>query len=123
MKKTYVYAFVIFLSGAVVGALATGLLIRHRVTTLLAHPEEGRVWIAQRLARELRLTAAQRPFAEAAVQHAQAELKVLRLAQTPRIETILDQAEQELGRVLTADQRDRLKAIRERARARWLGQP
>ena len=123
MKRTYVYASLIFLSGAVVGGLSTGLLIRHRVTTLLAHPEEGRVWIVQRLDRELRLTAAQRPFAEAAVQHAQAELKTLRLAQTPRIETILDQAEHELDPVLTADQKDRLKSIRDRARARWLGQP
>jgi hypothetical protein len=111
---------VIFSSGAIVGGGSTLLVIRDRVVYHIRHPEEMPDILARQLQRSLGLDESQTARIEQIFRNRQKALQALRRDVQPKIEQELDRTEQEVGEVLSAEQRAQWQARFRRLRDRWL---
>jgi len=122
MKKCMAWlgVLVIFLSGMVIGGVGTGLVIRHRVVEIFeGGPMAVRKIMLKRMARELKLTAQQRPHVEEIVAETHDELIALRERSQPEMEHIIDRGVERLKEILDAEQTLKLEAWYRKGRRPW----
>lgn len=106
----------IFLLGAVAGAFATRAFVTYRFRH--GGPVAAQVDRVERLSRRLDLDANQRQILETIADRARTQLRQVRNEAMPKVESILDQAYQELLPSLRPDQQKKLEKIREEGRER-----
>jgi hypothetical protein len=111
---------VIFLSGTVVGAGTTVLVIRDQVLTSIHHPEDMPARLARQLQRILDLDQQQAVQVERIFRQRQQALQELRRDVQPRIEREIDLAAEQVSEVLRPDQRAKWQARFRELRAKWL---
>jgi hypothetical protein len=117
---TWLLALVIFFAGAASGAGIAVLVAIKRVQYAVQHPEEAPARISQTLQRRLRLTDDQRSRIEIIVAERQRKLAAIRRRVQPQAVQQLDLVRDEVGEVLTAEQRERWLRMFEDYRTRWL---
>jgi hypothetical protein len=120
---TVLLALAIFAAGLVCGAGATVLVVVNRVQHAIRHPEEAPARLAAVLQRRLDLTNEQRTQVEAIIARRQAELIAIRRQFQPQIAGQLDRLRDEIGEVLTDDQRVRWQKLFSTYVNRWLPPP
>ena len=113
---------VLFLSGVLIGALSTGLFMKHSLERSLHQGEPGvRHLVMNRLTRQLNLTESQKEYAEKVLCRTQSELRRLRQSHRPEFEEVMQRAIVDFKKELTPEQQRKLDTMYERARLRWEG--
>ena len=116
-RRTVMYALLLFVSGLILGASIMAAGVRFRLIRGLRGPRPPMpVVIMERLDRELDLSAAQRDSLRPIIEDAHGKFEALRQENRPRMEGIIDEAQNRAGPLLSEDQRGRLRVLRERAR-------
>jgi Skp family chaperone for outer membrane proteins len=113
-------AAAIFVSGCIVGAGTTILVIRNKVMHGIQHPEEAPARITAALTHRFKLTPDQAEKVETILKARQAELQKIRSETQPKVEAELDRAEAEIAQVLNEQQRDKLHERFQKLRESWL---
>ncbi|MDX1500880.1 MAG: hypothetical protein R3325_00860 [Thermoanaerobaculia bacterium] len=110
----------LFVTGVLVGALATHLFYTQRLLRPEGAPRAmvmGRLFSRQ-LERSLELTPEQAEQVEKIVRDSHAEADRLRRETFPRVRQIVDEAAAEIEAILTEEQRERFRELRRRQRDR-----
>ena len=113
----------IFAAGVVCGAGGTVLVVVNRLQHAIHHPEDAPERLAGALQRRLDLTNEQRNQVEAIIARRQGELMAIRRQFQPQVVGQLDQLRDEIGQVLTDDQRERWTTLFTTYVNRWLPPP
>lgn len=118
--KLWLGILLIFLAGICIGAVGTGIYIRHSVTSML---QEGRPamtrLITRKLAHELDLTEAQKSATQETIRQTQIRLWELRRQYRPEAEQIIATAIIQIKTELTPEQQEKLDRLCEKLRQRW----
>ncbi len=118
--KAVAGVIVVFVLGVITGVLGTGLVIRHGIREFAERaPDRHRDVLMRRLTRELTLTDAQRPQAEAIVQSGGQEIRRLLQQSHTDFSEIMQRKTAELKTILTPEQQQRLDRMLERLQKRW----
>ena len=118
--KIYLGLFVVFLAGAVCGGVATASYLRCRIERgMEAGPAGMGKFVMRRLERELDLSPDQREQVQKIVQNTQERLRELRLEHEPKLNQIIDETVAEINPILTEAQREKLREVYARAKARF----
>ncbi|MBN2476509.1 MAG: hypothetical protein JXB62_17980 [Pirellulales bacterium] len=113
----------IFVSGVVVGAGGTLIVVRNRVLHAVHHPEDMPAVIAARLRRTLSLRDDQAQQVEQILRQRQLALQEIRRRFQPQVETELDAVEAQISAVLDETQRVRWQKHFEHLRRTWMPAP
>lgn len=113
-------AVVIFVSGAVAGAAATIVTLRHRAQTAIRHPEQAPAKLARSIGKRLRLDASQEAAVRAVLARHQPALAGLRRGASPQAGAELEELRRDVAAVLTPQQAARWNRWFEQRRERWL---
>jgi hypothetical protein len=110
---------VLFLSGVLVGAVGSGLYIRHEIRQFRVdgHPAV-RHFILKRLTRDLNLTEDQKPRIGKIICRVQAEMTQFRLEHRPELERILSGGIADMKQFLTPEQQRKLDDLYEKTKRR-----
>jgi len=117
---TWLLMLVVFFSGLAIGIGGTSITILNRILDAFHHPEKAPQRIAARLQGKLDLTDEQTVKVEAIVQTRQRELQKIRREVQPRVESQLDQVEQEIAEVLDEAQQAKWHALIRHWREVWI---
>ena len=110
--KTIVSIILVFLLGALAGALVTYKLYQHRVEGIMkGEPRTTTEFIVRRLDRELHLDANQSKQVRAIVEETHAEMKEVRKQFRPRIEEILAHSQDKIRALLRPGQLETYEKI------------
>jgi hypothetical protein len=110
--KAIVSIVIVFLLGALAGALMTNMVHRHRGESFMrGEPGHMREFVVRRLNRELGLDAEQQGQLRTIVQETHAEMKNLRRQLRPQTEEILARSQEKVRAILRPDQRERYEKI------------
>lgn len=119
--KLWTGILLIFLAGGCIGAVGTGLYVRHTVLSIL---NGGAPVIAdlvtRRLARRLDLSADQQAAVSKTVRETQLRLQQLRRRNMPEAEQIISGGIARIKTELTPRQQAKLDTLYDRLRARWI---
>jgi hypothetical protein len=116
-------ALLIFLGGMVCGGGLTVIVAVHNIRYAVRHPETVPPRIAKYLKRQLDLTPDQATQVEALIAQTQRHLQEIRRRNQPEVAMELANLRQQVGNILTVDQRDKWDAIFDQAVDRWLPPP
>ena len=114
--KPWLVLALVFITGLIVGVVATRIAVRHFVKVAITQPDRLRDRIEQNMTRRLSLTAEQRVKVHASLVQAHERLKTLRQEVQPRFKTILDDARDEIATTLTPEQKLKFEQFREENR-------
>lgn len=118
--KLWLAVLLIFLSGSLVGTVATGLYVRSKVLCIVQEgPSAVTQLVTRRLARNLDLSATQRTDVSRIIQETQQQLQVLRLRSRPEARQIIIDCITEIKTTLTPQQQQELDVLFERFKNRW----
>jgi hypothetical protein len=117
---TLLLTAVVFVAGIVVGGGGALIVVRNRLVEAIQHPQLEPARITTRLRRSLELDDEQAAQVEAILQRHQAELQEIRRRVQPEVVARLDLVEQEVGDVLTPEQRQRWHTQLDRLRRTWI---
>jgi len=122
--KAIVSIMVVFVLGALAGALVTNMVHQQRVESLIkGETKSTREFIVRRLNLELHLDAAQQEQLRAIVQETHDEIKNLRRQFRPQTEEILARSQEKVRAILRPDQREKYeKIVAERRKKRENGE-
>jgi Spy/CpxP family protein refolding chaperone len=110
----------VFALGLLVGALGTGLFVRHRMMDFAGvRPEQAVARVMGRMERELGLTAEQRQAIEPIVAESAARMGALRARLTPEVEKLMAETVGRIKPLLTPEQQPRLDQFNARRMERW----
>ena len=110
--KAIVSIVIVFLLGALAGALVTNKICQQRTDKLIkGEPRSTREFIVRRLNTELRLDTAQQEQLRTIVQETHAEMKNLRRQLRPQTEEILARSQEKVRAILRPDQREKYERI------------
>lgn len=109
----------VFLAGVVVGIVGTRAVVRHMIREAIEHPNRVRDAIERDLTRQLDLTADQEAKLHQILLHAHKQIRGLREKFQPQLGAILGDAEQQINSILSPDQRERFRRLRQEHRALW----
>lgn len=120
--KVWVGIFLIFFAGMCIGAVGSGLIIRHKLFAILSEgqPAVFRL-ISKRLTRKLDLTPAQQVKVNSTIQETQQRLAALRSRYQPEARIILAEGVAAIHQELTPEQQEKLTQLRQRMRSRFSG--
>jgi hypothetical protein len=118
--KAIVSIIIVFLLGALAGALVTHKIYQHRVEGIMkGEPKTMREFVVRRLERELHLDANQQEQLRAIVEETHAEMRRVRRQFRPQIEEILARSQEKIRVLLRPDQFEKYeKIITERKKKR-----
>ena len=118
--KAIVSIIIVFLLGALAGALVTHKIYQHRVEGIMkGEPKTMREFIVRRLERELHLDTNQLEQLRAIVEETHAEMRRVRRQFRPQIEEILARSQEKIRVLLRPDQFEKYeKIITERKKKR-----
>jgi hypothetical protein len=117
--KPWLVILLVFATGFVGGIVVTRVVVRHVVQATIANPDRLRDLLERRITVRLKLDAAQRVEVHRILSTAQSEMKELRRDVAPRFLTIVSNAESEISRSLTAEQREKFEKLQEENRRIW----
>ncbi len=118
--KLWMGILVIFLAGIGIGAVGTGLIVRHTVMNVLHGDSTAMAdLVTKRLARRLDLTETQKAAVSQTVRETQLKLRELRRTYQPEAERILTDGIARIKTELTPRQQAELDAIYARFSTRW----
>lgn len=111
--KVWLAVILIFLSGVCTGTVGTGLVIRHKLTSMASEgsPAIGRI-ISTVLSHRLQLNADQQILVSKSVQQTQARLAALRHQYTPQAKQIIDEGITDVKKNLSLEQQAELDRLR-----------
>ena len=118
--KAIVSIIIVFVLGALTGALLTHKIYQHKVEGIIkGEPRTMREFIVRRLDRELHLDANQLEQLRALVEETHAKMKKVRKQFRPQMEEILSYSQEKVRGLLRPDQREEYeKIIAERKKKR-----
>ena len=119
----WVIVLVVFVSGGVIGAGTTLLLVRNRALESIHNPENVPTKITRRMRRSLRLSDSQSREIEDILRKRQNNLLRLRQEILPRIHAELDEVDDEISAVLNNKQRERWRRRFTQLRSTWVPPP
>jgi len=110
----------VFALGIVVGAVATGLVVRYRFSHFgFGKPEQAVSHIMKRLDRELNLSEEQHRAIEPIVLDSFTKMRAMRAKLTPEVEALVEQTGQRVKPHLNPDQQKQLDAHNAEVIQRW----
>jgi hypothetical protein len=110
--KAIVSIIIVFLLGALAGALVTHKVYQHRVEGIMkGEPRTMREFIVRRLDRELHLDASQSEQLRTIVEETHAEMKKVRKQFRPQIEEVLARSQEKIRALLRPDQLEKYEKI------------
>jgi hypothetical protein len=112
--KPWIVIGLVFVAGIVVGVIATRLAVRKVLERVATNPDVLRERMERNLARELKLTAEQRPKIHEIVVRSRDEIQELRAEFQPRVSGILKRSEREIRDVLNDAQRQKFDLMLKR---------
>ena len=113
-------ALMIFIGGMVCGGGLTVIVAVHRIREAVHHPEEVPARLTRYLTRRLDLSADQSDQIENLIAGRQAHLQAIRRDVQPRVRMELNGLRQDIGDVLTPEQRSKWDDIFDEAVDRWM---
>jgi hypothetical protein len=117
--KLWLGVVVIFLSGVVVGALGTGMFVKHKIGMLRKGPRfVMEKLVLKKFTRELDLDAEQQQKIEQILNQTADELLVLHRQTFPEVRAILGRAVSHMKEHLSLEQQKKLDEIVEKAKSR-----
>ena len=123
-KKSFLYAALLFFSGAILGAVCLHVVMRFRMAHGFDRDPAAMVrMIMHHLDRELDLTDEQHNRLEPIVTEMQQKFQELRKEIRPRMDVILDDATHKAERELSPPQRDKLHELENRVKERFTKGP
>jgi hypothetical protein len=122
MKKWKIWTgiLLIFLAGSCIGAVGTGLYVRHKVVSILdgGAPAVAEL-VSRRLARRLDLSVSQQAAVSQIVRDTQFRLQQLRRRYLPDAEKIIVGSIDRIKMELTPEQQTKLDVLYDRFKVRW----
>ncbi len=118
-----VAAMLIFFSGMVCGGGLTVIVAVRNIRHAIHHPEEVPARLTRYLTRRLDLSSDQAEQVEGLIAQRQAHLQAIRRETQPRVAAELSALREEIGQVLTPDQRAKWDDIFDEAIDRWMPPP
>jgi len=118
-----VAALLIFFGGMVCGAGLTVIVAVRNFHHTIHHPEEVPARLTRYLTRRLDLTSDQAEKVESLIARRQEDLQAIRREAQPRVAAELAALREEIGQVLTPDQREKWDDIFDEAIDRWMPPP
>jgi Spy/CpxP family protein refolding chaperone len=119
--KVIIGILVVFLFGAVIGALGTGIFIGHKIRQFGTDEHALSKFFMHRLTRELKLTDAQQPAVAKIVDQTDKEIHNLVQKSLVDFAAIMQRRNTELKTVLTPEQQQKLDALTQQMHKRWPG--
>lgn len=113
----------IFLSGAIVGAVAGGYVARQQMLFMLQHPEQIPDRVLPRIRSQLSLSDEQTSQVDAIVRRRHAAMEVARSKCYPELVAEFEGLCSDIAEVLSPKQRDRWDELRELVKQRYLPAP
>lgn len=113
----------IFFSGMVCGGGLTVIVAVRNIRHAIHHPEEVPARLTRYLTRRLDLSSDQAEQVEGLIVQRQAHLQAIRRETQPRVAAELSALREEIGQVLTPDQRAKWDDIFDEAIDRWMPPP
>lgn len=110
--KPWLVLALVFITGMIVGVVATRIAVRHFVKVAIAQPDRLRDRIEQNMTRRLSLTAEQRVKVHASLVQAHERVRALRTEMQPRFTVILTETRDDIATVLTPEQREKFAQLR-----------
>ena len=122
MKKLrpWLVIALVFIAGFAAGIVVTRGVARRVAQQAAANPDRVREFIERRMTARLKLDGAQRTKVHGFLVDSQSQLRELRGEFTPRLMSILTNAEAQVGATLNEEQRARFEKFREENRQLWL---
>jgi Spy/CpxP family protein refolding chaperone len=117
--KVIIGILVVFLFGAIIGALSTGIFIGHQIRRFGTDEHVLSKFFMHRLTRELKLTDAQKPEVAKIVEQTDKEIRDLVQKSLVDFAAIMQRRNTELKTVLTPEQQQKLDALTEQMHKRW----
>jgi len=115
-----VLGLIIFVSGVVVGASGSLLVLRSVVLDRIHHPDEITALVARRITRKLDLSDQQAGEVAAIVARRRESLRQLRAEVQPRFQAVLDAFREDIAALLTDDQAREWRSRVEELQGRWV---
>ena len=119
--KPWLVVLLVFIAGFTGGVVVTRGVVRQVVHNAVQDPDFMRMMIEKRMARRLRLDAAQRVKVGGILRDTQRELRELRGEFQPRFLNIVTQAQSEISATLTSEQKERFENLQAENRHWWQG--
>ena len=119
--KPWLVVLLVFIAGFTGGVVVTRGVVRQVVHNAVQDPDFMRMMIEKRMARRLRLDAAQRVKVGGILRDTQRELRELRGEFQPRFLNIVTQAQSEISATLTSEQKERFENLQAENRHWWRG--
>lgn len=116
-------AVLIFFGGMICGGGLTVIVAVRNIRHAIHHPEEVPPRITKYLTRRLDLSPEQATQVEALIVQTQSHLQAIRRRDQPEVALQLAALRQQIGDILTTDQRDKWDEIFDEAVDRWLPPP
>lgn len=118
--KIWIGICLIFFAGTCIGAIGSGLIIRHKLFAILSEgqPAVFRL-VSKRLTRKLDLTPEQQVKVNATIQETQQRLAALRNRYQPETRIILGEGLAAIHKELSPPQQEKLNTLRQKMRSRF----
>ncbi len=117
--KVIIGILVVFLLGAIIGALGAGIFIGHKIRQFGTNEHALSKFFMHRLTRELKLTDVQKPEVAKIVEQTDQEIRDLVQKSLAEFGTIMQRRNTELKTVLTPEQQQKLDALTQQMHKRW----
>jgi Spy/CpxP family protein refolding chaperone len=117
--KVIIGILVVFLFGAIIGALGTGIFIGHQIKRFGTDEHALSKFFMRRLTHELKLTDAQKPEVAKIVEQTDKEIHDLVQKSLVDFAAIMQRRNTELKTVLTPEQQQKLNALTDQMHKRW----
>ena len=117
--KVIVGILLIFMLGCFTGGLVTHRRYHRIITQFTSGPAGAREGMMRMLTRRLHLTLAQQVEVDNAIHDAQRDFAAVRKEVQPRVEGILDRAQERIRKQLDVGQREKFDRIIEQHKSRW----
>ncbi len=109
----------VFLLGVVTGVLGAGMVIHQKFRQFTMGEKPFQTFFMRRLERELDLTDAQKPRVERIVREGAVEVREFLQESRLAFEAIMERRNDQLKKVLTPEQQQKLDAMQARIHERW----
>jgi Spy/CpxP family protein refolding chaperone len=111
---------VVFLLGAIIGALGTGVFVVHRIRRFAeGGPALQKTWFMKRLTRRLHLTDAQKPEVEKILDQTEKDVSTFMQKSLSEFAEIMERRNAQLKEILTPEQQKELDEMFERFHKHW----
>ena len=121
--KAIAGVIIVFFLGAIIGALGTGIFVRHKIRQFTAGEHSFQYLLMKRLTRELKLTDEQIPKVKEIVGQSEGEVRQFFRNSHADFIKIMHRKNTRLKEVLTPDQQKKLDSMFDRIQKHWCVSP